>query len=170
MLVGSPMTRGRCLLLSATLLGLFGCDHGTKHLAKVHLEGSRGIELIPGVLDLKYTENTDTAFSLLGSLLGPSERYVLLTALGSLALLAFVAFIASRWSQLSSWSRFGTVLVLAGGLGNLTDRLLRGYVIDFMHLHAWPVFNVADVALCVGVPLIVLFGRSLPRAVPTPVG
>jgi signal peptidase II len=156
------MTRARSLLLFATLLGLFGCDHGTKHLAKVHLEGSRSIELIPGVFDLKYTENTDTAFSLLGSLLGPSERYVLLSVLGSLALLVFVTFVASRWSQLGGWSRLGAVLVLAGGLGNLTDRLLRGYVIDFMHLHAWPVFNVADVALCVGFPLVVLFARQLP--------
>jgi signal peptidase II len=160
------MTRGRCLFLFVTLLGLFGCDHGTKHLAKVHLEGRRGIELIPGVFDLKYTENTDTAFSLLGSLLGPSERHVLLTVLGSLALLAFVAFVASRWRQLGGWSRLGTVLVLAGGLGNLTDRLLRGYVIDFMHLHAWPVFNVADVALCVGLPLVVLFARSPQPALP----
>ena len=160
------MTRARCLLLFVTLLGLFGCDHGTKHLAKVHLEGNRGIELIPGVFDLKYTENTDTAFSLLGSLLGQSERYVLLTALGSLAMLAFVAFVASHWSQLGGWARLGTVLVLAGGLGNMTDRLLRGYVIDFMHLHAWPVFNVADVALCVGLPLVMLFGRNAQPALP----
>jgi signal peptidase II len=48
--------------------------------------------------------------------------------------------------------------------------LLRGYVIDFMHLHAWPVFNVADVALCLGVPLVVLFGRQPPPAVPMSVG
>ena len=154
------MTRARCLLLCATLLGLFGCDHGTKHLAKVHLEGSRGIEVIPGVFDLKYTENTDTAFSLLGKLLGTNERYVLLTAAGSLALVVFVAYVVSRWGQLGGWSRFGSVLVLGGALGNLTDRVLRGYVNDFMHLHAWPVFNVADVAVCVGALLVVLFGRK----------
>jgi signal peptidase II len=161
------MTRARCLLLFATLLGLFGCDHGTKHLAKVHLEGSRGIELIPGVFDLKYTENTDTAFSLLGKLLGANERYVLLTTMGSVVLLAFVAFVVSHWSRLGGWARLGSVLVLSGALGNLTDRLLRGYVIDFMHLHAWPVFNVADVAVCVGALLVVLFGRK-PQALVSP--
>jgi signal peptidase II len=163
------MTRARCLLLFATLLGLFGCDHGTKHLAKVHLEGSRGIEIIPGVFDLKYTENTDTAFSLLGKLLGANERYVLLTAVGSLALVVFVAYVVSRWGQLGGWSRFGSVLVLSGALGNLTDRVLRGYVIDFMHLHAWPVFNVADVAVCVGALLVVLFGKRR-QATPSPTG
>lgn len=154
------MTRARSLLLLATLLGLFGCDHGTKHLAKVHLEGNRGIELIPGVFDLKYTENTDTAFSLLGKLLEPNERYVLISTMGSLALLAFAVLVVSRWNRLGGWTRLGSVLVLGGGLGNLTDRLLRGYVIDFMHLHAWPVFNVADVAVCVGA-FAVLLGRKL---------
>jgi signal peptidase II len=163
------MTRAHTLLLSAALLGLFGCDHGTKHLAKAHLEGSRGIELIPGVFDLKYTENTDTAFSLLGNVLGANERHVLLMTLGSAALLAFVVLVASRWNGLGGWSRLGTVLVLGGGLGNLTDRMLRGYVIDFMHLHAWPVFNVADVAVCGGALLLVLFGRKPPLAVPTTV-
>lgn len=163
------MSRARCFLLFATLLGLFGCDHGTKHLAKVHLEGNRGIELIPGVFDLKYTENTDTAFSLLGNVLGPNERHVLLLGLGSLGLLLFVAFAVARWGQLGGWARFGSVLLLAGGLGNLTDRVLRGYVIDFMHLHAWPVFNVADVAVCVGAPLLVLFGRKL-QASTSPTG
>jgi lipoprotein signal peptidase len=78
-------------------------------------------------------------------------------------------FVGARWQKLAGWSRLGSVLVLAGGLGNLTDRLLRGYVIDFMHLHAWPVFNVADVAVCVGAPLVVLFSRKLPNVShPTP--
>mgnify|MGYP001547409408 CR=1 FL=1 len=164
------MNRSRCLLLFASALGLFGCDHGTKHLAKVHLEGNRGIELIPGVFDLKYTENTDTAFSLLGKVVAHDTRFWLLSTLGALGLLAFVVFVVRRWSELRSWQRVGFVLVLGGGLGNLTDRLLRGYVIDFMHLHAWPVFNVADVAVCVGALLFLLFaGKSRAVASPKPV-
>jgi signal peptidase II len=160
------MNRGPCILLLSTLLGLFGCDHGTKHLAKVHLEGNPSIEVIPGVFDLKYTENTDTAFSLLGKLLGQDERHLLLSVLGSVALVVFVAFVAPRWAELGRWQRFGMVLVLGGGLGNLTDRLLRGYVIDFLHLHSWPVFNVADIALCVGAPLVLFFGQRA-RTEPT---
>jgi signal peptidase II len=154
------MSRSRWLVLVASLLGLFGCDHGTKHLAKVHLEGRDSLELIPGVFDLNYTENTDTAFSLLGNLLSADVRHVVLTTLGSVGMLAFAVFIARRWAELGGWQRAGAVLVLGGGLGNLTDRILRGYVIDFLHLHSWPVFNVADVALCAGVPLLLLFNRK----------
>ncbi len=154
------MSRSRCLVLVASLLGLFGCDHGTKHLAKVHLEGRDSVELIPGVFGLNYTENTDTAFSLLGNLLSADVRHVVLTTLGCVGMLAFATFIARRWAELGAWQRGGAVLVLGGGLGNLTDRIVRGYVIDFLHLHSWPVFNVADVAVCVGVPLLLLFGRA----------
>lgn len=160
------MTRTRCFVLFASLLGLFGCDHGTKHLAKVHLEGKQGIELIPGVFGLNYTENTDTAFSLLGKLLDPDTRHVLLVTLGAVALLTFAAVVARRWADLGSWQRFGIVLVLGGGLGNLTDRIARGYVIDFLHLHSWPVFNVADVALCLGAPMLMFFGKK--SSVPAP--
>lgn len=154
------MSRTRCLVLVASLLGLFGCDHGTKHLAKVHLSGRDNVELIPGVFGLNYTENTDTAFSLLGGLLNADLRYLLISTLGSVGMLAFVVFIGRRWAELSAWQRAGAVLVLGGGLGNLTDRILRGYVIDFLHLHSWPVFNVADIALCAGVPLLLLFSRK----------
>lgn len=160
------MTRARCLLLLATLLGLFGCDHGTKHLAKVHLQGREALELIPGVFGLRYTENTDTAFSLLGELLSRETRHVLLVTLGGVALVAFLAVVVRRWAELGRWQRFGVVLVLGGGLGNLTDRVLRGYVIDFLHLHSWPVFNVADVAVCVGAPLLLFFGRRLSAPAP----
>lgn len=153
------MSRSRHFILVASLLALFGCDHGTKHLAKVHLEGRDSVELIPGVFGLNYTENTDTAFSLLGNVLSPDVRHVLLTTLGAVAMLAFVVFIVRRWAELGAWQRAGFVLVLGGGLGNVTDRMLRGYVIDFLHLHSWPIFNVADIALCLGVPLLLLFSR-----------
>lgn len=58
-------------LSMATVLLLVGCDHGTKHLAKAHLEGKSAVQVLPGVFDLRYTENTDTAFSLLGRWVGP---------------------------------------------------------------------------------------------------
>lgn len=62
-------------------------------------------------------------------------------------------------------------MVLSGALGNLTDRVLRGHVIDFLRLHHWPVFNVADVAIGVGASLLLLGvgGKRPPEPVsPTP--
>jgi len=154
------MTRAGPVLVLATLLGLFGCDHGTKHLAKAHLEGRSALELIPGVFDLRYTENTDTAFSLLGRVLEPDVRHVLLTVTASLAVLALAVFILRRFADLGTLQRLGAALVMGGALGNLSERVLRGYVIDFLHLHSWPVFNVADVAICLGAPLLLFVGHA----------
>ena len=52
-------------------------------------------------------------------------------------------------------------LLLAGALGNLSDRLFRGYVVDFIHLHHWPIFNVADICIVVGALLFALHARPL---------
>jgi signal peptidase II len=56
-------------------------------------------------------------------------------------------------------------MVVGGAIGNVADRLLRGYVVDFIHLHRWPVFNVADIAVTVGAILLgVAMTRRPPRA------
>jgi signal peptidase II len=145
----------------AVVLLLVGCDHGTKHLAKAHLEGKSALELVPGVFDLRYTENTDTAFSLLGSWVGPHVRQPLLVGVKLAVVSALVAFLLARWSRLRNVERAGALMALAGGFGNLIDRFARGYVIDFLHLRHWPVFNVADIVITIGVALLLL-GRRAP--------
>lgn len=57
----------------------------------------------------------------------------------------------------------GGALVVGGALGNLVDRIARGYVIDFIHVHGWPVFNVADIAVVAGMGLIALAQLARPR-------
>ena len=63
-------------------------------------------------------------------------------------------------------------LILSGALGNVIDRLMRGYVVDFIHLTRWPVFNVADIAVVAGVILLGICSlrasRSPPPASPVP--
>ena len=59
------------------------------------------------------------------------------------------------------------MLVLAGALGNLADRLARGYVVDFIHVHRWPVWNVADAWVVMGVGALMIAGiRAAPPATP----
>jgi signal peptidase II len=145
-------------VLSVVLL--VSCDHGTKHLAKAHLEGQRAVQVVPGVFELRYAENTDTAFSLLHRFMDPEPRHWLLSALMVGALLAIATFVAWRWPALSGARRAGGLLVLGGALGNVIDRLARGYVIDFLHISYWPIFNVADVAICIGALLLVLGARE----------
>jgi signal peptidase II len=151
-------------LLSVVAL-LVGCDHGTKHLARKHLRGEPAVELIGGVLDLRYTENPEAAFGAL-RWARPSVRGPALTAFrGLLSLVILVVLLRRRGLGLD---RFGLALVLAGALGNLADGLLRGYVVDFIHVHYWPVFNVADICIAVGVGLLLLAGRR--RETPRPAG
>jgi signal peptidase II len=86
-----------------------------------------------------------------------------LLALVGIGLLAFTAVWLARrpaWSRQSA----GIALAIGGGLGNLIDRVARGSVIDFIHWHGWPVFNVADIAIFVGAVLILSPWPAAPRS------
>jgi signal peptidase II len=156
------------LLPLAVVLLLVGCDHGTKHLAKAHLEGKAAWQLVPGVFDLRYTENTDSAFSLLGRWLGPEQRQPLLVGVKFAFVVGLLGFLFARWSRLRPLERAGALMTLAGGIGNLIDRFGRGYVIDFLHLRYWPVFNVADIVITLGVALLFIGARLRAKPAPLP--
>ena len=140
---------------------LAGCqsDLQTKRLAEEHLKGQPSVTLISGYLDLRYAENEGIGFSMFENL--PSTvRRPALSALQGLTALAVAGFL---W--ISRRKKFFTllplILVLAGAVGNAWDRVRYGYVIDFIHFHiqdsfSWPVFNIADVLIAVGVGLLIL--------------
>lgn len=138
----------------ALLFLLVGCDHATKSVAKVGLDAGGTRELIRGVVDLRYVENTDIAFNLL-RWVPDSIRQPGLLIFGAAAILA-LGFALLRTRVESKLSRFALVLILAGALGNYVDRVARGYVVDFVHVHNWPVFNVADVYISAGYVLLAL--------------
>jgi signal peptidase II len=142
------------LALAGLLTFLVGCDHVTKGVAKVGLEGQPPRDLIHGVLDLQYVENMDTAFNLM-HWLPEAIRMPTLIVAGTLALLGIAAALV-RFRPKRPLARVAVLLVTAGAVGNYLDRLWRGYVVDFVHLHHWPVFNVADVYVTAGAALLVL--------------
>jgi signal peptidase II len=139
--------------LYAAVLFLVGCDHATKAAAESMLVSGRVITLIHGWLDLRYTENFDTAFSVTHGWTGSSKALVL-TAVTVAATLGVMLFAWWRRRESSSVERVALAFVVAGALGNTLDRVKRGYVVDFVHLHHWPVFNVADVLIVVGASLL----------------
>jgi signal peptidase II len=159
---------GARLAVLCSLILLVGCDHGTKYVAKAALEGSRPHTLIRGVLDLQYVENTDVGFNLLRSV--PERvRGPLLVVAGAAALLGLVLLLVRRPFK-SRGSQLALLLLTAGALGNYLDRIARGYVVDFVHLHHWPVFNVADIWVTLGAVVLgvgVLRGQR-PAAGPRP--
>jgi signal peptidase II len=134
------------------LVALVGCDHVTKYAAKVELESQPPHEVIGSVLQLRYVENTDAAFNLLRWVPEP-VRVPLLVVFGTLAILALTALWLRERGRLLP--RVALLLILAGALGNYVDRLARGYVVDFIHLRHWPVFNAADVWVTAGLILLI---------------
>ena len=150
-------------------LSLFGCDHATKIAAEASLSQGRVVNVVSGVLELRYAPNPDTAFSLLRTLGVPRTPGVLL-AVSAIALLCVVAMWISTRKRASRIQHVGFALVLGGALGNVVDRAMRGYVVDFIHLTRWPIFNVADMAVVAGMILLglcALFQRRPPATAPS---
>lgn len=152
------------LLLMAAVVSLVGCDHATKYVAKAELEAQPAQVVVEPILNLRYVENTDIAFNLL-SFIPEGVRLPLLLALGAVAVVSLL-FLLAR-GRLRGWALAGMVLVAAGAIGNYLDRVLRGYVVDFIHVPYWPVFNVADVLITVGGVLLLLFGARRAKEVST---
>jgi signal peptidase II len=141
-----PAARRLGLLFALALL--VGCDHATKLAAKIELEGHGARSLIRGVLDLRYVENTDVAFNLLHTM-PDAVRAPLLVVVGAVAGLCLLGLLLLKRGDLGP-ARVALLFVTAGALGNYLDRVGRGYVVDFIHVPHWPVFNVADAYVTVG--------------------
>ncbi len=113
--------------------------------------------LIPGILGLTYAENTGAAFSMLsGQPFAMGLISVLCIGLGWLLLRSY---------RLGTLSRIGAMLMLGGAVGNLIDRLFRGYVIDMFEFLfvRFAIFNVADAAVTAGAALLFLTMLLCPK-------
>ena len=129
-------------------------------LSKLWINANRShIELLPGFLGLRYTENTGAIFGLFHS---HSEFFIVLGIAGVIAILVFLRY----FPPVTTLGVVSFALILSGAVGNLIDRIRFDYVIDFVSIHVhdlfyWPAFNVADTALTVGIlALIYYFYKS----------
>lgn len=150
------------LLCAGSVCLLVGLDQWTKYLAVLHLKGQANVVLWEGVFELEYRENTGAAFSILQ---GKSWFLIGFTAL---ALVLVAVFLCRSRLGRSPWVRVAGVLILAGGIGNLIDRIFRGFVVDFLYfsLIDFPVFNVADCCVCVGAALLIVYTLFFYRDAP----
>jgi signal peptidase II len=148
----SNRTRLRLLLAGVAAL-LYAADQVTKVLAVEHLTSEADRHLVGEVLQLHLTRNSGAAFSTGGA-------YTEVIACLAIAAMLVVLWLARRVGS-TAWA-VALGLLLAGIVGNLTDRLvrepgpLRGHVVDFLMLPHWPVFNVADMCINVAAGLILV--------------
>ena len=136
------------LLVAAALIGI---DQAIKLWATNVLQPVGAMPLIPHVVELQFVLNPGMAFSLLSG----KQLFLIIATSIALILVAYGLFFRSRGKLLQ---QIAFILVLAGGIGNLIDRVLNGEVVDYINplFIDFAVFNFADILVCVGVALWVL--------------
>jgi signal peptidase II len=146
--------RSRFLLVFAGIAGVgYAVDVATKVLAVEHLTGRAPQPLVGDLLTLYLARNPGAAFS-------TGTSYTLVLSCLALVAACVVVWVARRLGSMG-WA-IGLGFLLAGILGNLTDRvfrtpgMFRGHVVDFLRLPHWPIFNVADVCINIAAGVIIL--------------
>ena len=148
----------RFLILFAVVANLVLADAVTKELAAGYLKGSAAVSVIPGLFNLAYVENRGCAWGMFQGQVWP------------LAVFGLVALVFLIWKRKSvftpsrlipdPYSLIPECLLYAGILGNVIDRLFRGFVVDMFDFHwgahHFPCFNVADSLICIAVGLMLL--------------
>lgn len=127
-------------------------DQLTKYIAVMFLRPVETVPIIKDVLHLTYSENPGAAFGIL-----KNDRWVFMTV--STIAIAAMLFILIKFKPKDKLECLALSLIVGGGIGNMIDRLILGYVIDFVdfRLINFAIFNVADSCVCVGAGLLVLY-------------
>jgi signal peptidase II len=143
----------RVLLWVAVAAVTFALDQGTKAWAQHTLTPGEPRVVLGDLLHLNLTHNPGAAFSM-------GTGYTVVLTVIALAVIVVCIKMASRLGS-TGWA-IGLGLLLGGALGNVTDRIFRqpspfrGHVVDFIELPHWPVFNLADSAICVAAAIFIL--------------
>lgn len=143
-------------LLLCLTLPLFVLDQVTKWVVLATISTHEYVPVIPGVFNLVQVHNTGAAFGMF------KDNNMFFIGLATVALAALV-IMARRGCFIDKPTRLGAALLASGVLGNLTDRLIHGYVVDFLDVILpwyghWPAFNIADAAICTAAGLFLISG------------
>jgi signal peptidase II len=146
-------------------LPLYTADQVTKWLVWRNIGLEEQIPVIPGFLYLVQVHNTGAAFGMLRD----SNVFFLLLASAALIVIGRLAW-KGVFAQIRM--RIAAALLVAGILGNVTDRLVRGFVVDFIDVilpwyGPWPAFNIADSCICIAAGLFILDGLVSKKTVPS---
>ena len=129
-------------------LFIFILDQASKSAVLMYLSRRNVLEIFP-FFHLRYVENTGAAFGMM-----QGGNWLLI-----FVMLAIIVYILKSWKELCSYGvlvKWGCVFILAGAAGNLYDRITLGFVVDFIDLRVWPVFNAADSFITIGGVLLAL--------------
>lgn len=136
-----------CLILIASLVIII--DRFAKFLVFNNLLEGQSIGIVPKIFHITLVLNTGAAFGLF-----KERNQFFIVSSFIVAALIFLYVIFDKEKDIFKLSALG--LILGGAIGNLIDRVLFGYIIDFLDFRVWPVFNIADSAITVGSALLLL--------------
>ncbi len=148
--------KSRFYLLAAGVLIL---DHLTKWLVRSRMDLHEAIELVPNLLRLSYVRNTGVAFGLFADFQSVWKPYVL--AAMAVVAVAVILVYSTRMPNHRVLLQVALAITMGGILGNFADRVVHGFVVDFIEFHYsetfyWPTFNVADSAISIGIALLLI--------------
>ncbi len=124
-------------------------DQASKSLISYYLNNFQSIPVIPDIFHLTLIHNTGIAF---GMFHGGSKLLLTVIIIG----VSFLFYLAYKMRNETPIFKLGLGFVLGGAVGNLIDRLTCGSVIDFLDFRIWPVFNLADSFITIGVGILIL--------------
>ena len=155
-----PLQLSRPVAIVLSIFVILGCDQVTKIVARKVLAANTTRDYMGGPLRIHFAENTGADLSIVA---GRDEYWRLVALTFAVAIfLAIATFALFRKKQMQPMMTAGLTLLIAGGLGNLIDRLVYGYVTDFLNVGIGSlrtgIFNVADMAIMLGVGLLFFAG------------
>jgi signal peptidase II len=138
------------------IVGIVALDQLTKFLIAANLSQFQSVTIIPGFFKLVHVKNNGAIFGFLSNS-GKPWVFIALTIISFIALLLVIYYFHIVPAK-DKVFKFALALILAGALGNLIDRIIRGYVVDFLHFYVkrwqWPSFNIADSCITIGALLL----------------
>lgn len=139
------------VILIAVIAAVIGLDQLTKWLTVVNLEEYESFPVWQDVFHFTYVKNTGMAFGML-----KDHRWVFMV-FSTIAIVALIVYLF-RFRPESRWMQVSMAMIIGGGIGNMIDRILLGYVVDFIDftLINFAVFNIADSFVCVGAGIMIL--------------
>jgi len=129
-----------------------GSDQITKHLISQIISPRESIIIVKNFFYLTLVHNTGVAF---GMFKNQTIVFIVISII-AIVLILYNMFYQKKYRKLHKLDLVAFSLILGGALGNLIDRLRFGYVIDFLDFRIWPVFNIADSAITIGIILLII--------------
>lgn len=128
-----------------------GLDQFVKAIIINQVDLFEKIPVIPGLFDITHIRNDGAAYNMF------SQVPLLLIVMPALVMLAGFVYLGLAYKKSDSLLMVAITMVIGGGLGNLVDRISKGYVVDYFDIHIIPIFNVADIFICIGCGLLFIY-------------